>query len=162
MQEEGLAEKTGVSIPAHVLARMHAHLVAGYPHEACGILIGEALPDGADARPHVKVVHDVVLVANVWSVESASEGQHNRYLISPEDVARADRLASTRGLDIVGFFHSHPDHPARPSETDREFAWPVISFVIVAVEQGCVSDTRSWVLRDDRSGFDEERVDVTG
>ena len=144
-----------LTISPDLIAQMHAHLEAGYPHEACGILIGEvANATGATN----KVVKDLVLVPNVWSVESENEGLRNRYLISPEDVARADREASKRGLDIVGFFHSHPDHPSRPSETDREFAWPVVSFVIVSVRQGRMTSTQSWVLRDDRSGFDEEAI----
>jgi proteasome lid subunit RPN8/RPN11 len=143
---------------------MRAHLEAGYPHEACGILIGEVGTIETRLLPEVgflnanKIVKDLVLVPNVWEVESEREGLRNRYLISAEDVARADREAGKRGLDIVGFFHSHPDHPSRPSETDREFAWPVVSFVIVSVRQGRAVSTQSWLLRDDRSGFDEETI----
>lgn len=137
---------------------MRAHLEAGYPHEACGILIGDVAYNGA--KPVSKTAKDLVLVTNEWTVESESEGQRNRYLISPEDVARADREAGKLGLDIIGFFHSHPDHPARPSETDREFAWPNISFVIMSVRQRRAVDVRSWVLRDDRSAFDEELIGV--
>ena len=149
---------------------MHAHLEAGYPYEACGILIGDLVYDGAGAdtwvrmnpnvRAATKVVKDLVLVPNVWTVETERESQHNRYLIAPEDVARADREAGKRGLDIVGFFHSHPDSPSRPSETDREFAWPIVSFIIVSVQQRRAVTTNSWVLRDDRTGFDEEKRDV--
>ena len=147
-----------LKLPSDVVARIRAHLEAQYPHEACGILIGDVRYDGA--KPESKTAKDVVLVPNAWEVESENEGQRNRYLISPDDVARADREAGKRGLDIIGFFHSHPDHPARPSETDREFAWPNISFVIVSVRQRRAVDLRSWVLRDDRSGFDEEFIDV--
>ena len=145
-----------LTLTSNLLVRMHLHLLGGYPREACGIMIGQETYDGAQQSG--KVVHDLVLVSNAWEVESEREGLRNRYLISPEDVVRADREASQRGLDIIGFFHSHPDHPARPSETDREFAWPNVSFVIVSVEAGQVVDTRSWVLRDDRSAFDEEPI----
>lgn len=134
--------------------RMREHLEAGYPREACGILIGDI--DGER-----KIARDVYLAANAWSVETEREGQRNRYLISPDDFVRADREAGRRGLDIIGFFHSHPDHPARPSETDREFALPVISFVIVSVREGRAGETTSWVLRDDRSAFDEEALVIT-
>ncbi|HEY3342783.1 MAG TPA: M67 family metallopeptidase [Anaerolineae bacterium] len=147
-----------LSLSSELVARMRAHLETGYPHEACGILIGDVAYDGA--RPVAKSVRDLVLVLNVWSVESEQEGLRNRYLISPEDVARADREAAKRGMDIIGFFHSHPDHPARPSETDREYAWPNISFVIMSVRRGRAVDVRSWVLRDDRSVFDEEPLDM--
>ncbi len=139
---------------------MRAHLEAGYPNEACGILLGEADFRNGGQLAAAKHVKDLVLVPNVWEVESEREGRRNRYLISPEDVARADREASRKGLDIIGFFHSHPDCPARPSETDREFAWPVISFVIVSVEKRKAVTTNSWVLRDDRSRFDEEALQV--
>jgi proteasome lid subunit RPN8/RPN11 len=145
-------------ISPDLVARMHAHLEAGYPHEACGILIGEVSPLETG---FLRTVKDLALVPNVWSVESDREGLRNRYLISPDDMARADREAGRRGLDIIGFFHSHPDHPSRPSETDREFAWPNVSFVIVAVRQGRVDTMNSWVLRDDRGQFDEESIDTS-
>src|SRR5207244_3365910 len=113
-----------LTISESLLARMHAHLEAGYPYEACGILIGDLVYDGAgaetwirmnpNARAATKDVKDLVLVPNVWTIETERESRHNRYLIAPEDVARADREASKRGLDIVGFFHSHPDSPSRP------------------------------------------------
>ncbi len=149
-----------------LLAKMHAHLEAGYPHEACGILIGEIEFPRADLEPElnretrvpVKTVHDVILVENAWTEVNDHESQRNRFLISPEDMARADRAASKLDLDIIGFFHSHPDHPSRASETDREWAWPVISFVIVSVPHGRAGQTQSWVLRDDRTQFDEEEV----
>ncbi|MCL5999154.1 MAG: M67 family metallopeptidase [Chloroflexi bacterium] len=147
-----------LSISHTLMAQMHVHLESGYPHEACGILIGDVTDGGASTHSPAKVVRDVVMVPNVWDVKSERESLHNRYLISPEDVARADREAGRRGWDIVGFFHSHPDHPSQPSETDREFAWPVVSFVIVSVRQGLAVTTQSWVLRDDRSKFDEEAI----
>lgn len=133
--------------------RMRDHLEAGYPREACGILIGDIDGDR-------KIARDLYLAQNAWSVENEREGQRNRYLISPDDFVRADREAGRRGLDIIGFFHSHPDHPARPSGTDREFALPVISFVIVSVQRGRATDATSWVLRDDRSAFDEEKISM--
>jgi proteasome lid subunit RPN8/RPN11 len=81
-------------------------------------------------------------------------------MISPEDVARADRDAGKRGWDVIGFFHSHPDHPSQPSETDREWAWPAISFMITSVRAGKATTTQSWVLRDGREAFDEEAIHV--
>jgi len=146
---------------------MHAHLEAGYPFEACGILIGDIDPSSGH-----KEVHEVVLVENKWADDAANtlgrqadgaedESLANRFLISPEDIARADRDALKRGFDIIGFFHSHPDHPSRPSETDRAFAWPVIAFVITSVPAGKAATTQSWVLRDDRSAFDEEEIRLT-
>jgi proteasome lid subunit RPN8/RPN11 len=153
-----------LAISSDHLARMHAHLEAGYPHEACGILIGE-IEFPSSGEP-IKRVREVVLVDNIWTPEDTLggtqsghvESQRNRYLISPEDIARADRDAGKRGLDIIGFFHSHPDHPSRPSETDREFAWPVISFVITSVCDRKAAMTQSWVLQDDPGMFEEEEI----
>jgi proteasome lid subunit RPN8/RPN11 len=141
--------------PSDLMRTLQAHLEAGYPHEACGILIGDI--DFGTAPP-TKRVHDLVLVANAWEEENEGESRRNRYLISPEDIARADRDAARHGWDIIGFFHSHPDHPSRPSETDREWAWPVISFVIASVLAGVAAAPQSWVLRDDREAFDEESI----
>jgi proteasome lid subunit RPN8/RPN11 len=147
-----------LTLNPELLAKMHAHLQAGYPHEACGILIGDASVR-ADGTANM-VAKDAIIVPNSWEVESEREGLRNRFLISPDDYVRADREAGKRGLDVIGFFHSHPDCPARPSETDREFAMPRSSFVIVSVEKGNATSTHSWVLRDDRSGFNEEDVMV--
>lgn len=137
--------------------KLIAHLEAGYPHEACGILIGEM--DFAQSPP-AKQVREVVLVQNVWDAVNEKESQANRYMISPEDVARADRDAGKRGWDIIGFFHSHPDWPSEASATDREWAWPAISFMITSVRAGKATTTQSWVLRDDRDAFDEETIQI--
>ena len=80
------------------------------------------------------------------------DSRHNRYVISPQSLLAAQREARASGLDIVGYYHSHPDHPARPSEFDREHAWPGTSYVIVSVSEGKAVDCRSWRLRDDRDG----------
>ena len=89
-----------------------------------------------------------------------NDSRHNRYLISPETVLAAHKEARALGLDVVGYYHSHPDHPARPSEFDREHAWPGVSYLIVSVEkrQGC-RRRASWRLTDDRERFDEEEID---
>jgi proteasome lid subunit RPN8/RPN11 len=145
-----------LKISAEHLRALGAHLAAGYPHEACGILIGD-IDDAGEER----VVRGVVPVRNAWELEATPSdvhGLHDRYSIDPADVARADKAARRQGWDIVGFFHSHPDSPAIASETDREWAWPVVSFVIAAVYDGRVTDVRSWRLSDDRSVFLEERI----
>jgi len=137
------------------LRTLCAHLEAGYPHEACGILLGEM-----DERTDERRVMSVVPVRNAWDLEAApadAHGLHDRYSIDPADIVRADKAARKAGWDIIGFFHSHPDSPAVASETDREWAWPVVSFVIASVEKGRVTDLRSWRLHDDRSAFAEER-----
>jgi proteasome lid subunit RPN8/RPN11 len=100
------------------------------------------------------------MVERVLSVgNERTESRHNRYLINPETVLAAHKEARNLGLDVVGYYHSHPDHPARPSDFDREHAWPGVSYLIVSVMKRNVADVRSWRLADDRERFDEEEID---
>jgi proteasome lid subunit RPN8/RPN11 len=139
----------GLRIGADDLARIRAHGEAAYPEECCGVLIGREGKDG-----------DSAVVTRIQAADNErAESRHNRYVISPQALLRAQREARASGLDVVGYYHSHPDHPARPSEFDREHAWPGTSYVIVSVEKGRAVDCRSWRLRDDRTAFEEESLD---
>lgn len=130
------------------LARIYDHGRATYPEECCGVMIGRASGvDGAE-------VVEIVSARN----EREDENRHNRFLISPRALLDAQRSARERDLEIVGYYHSHPDHPARPSDFDRDHAWPSQSYLIISVQSGEVADCRSWRLKDDRSAFDEESV----
>jgi len=136
-----------VLMPRHRLA-VETHAAATYPEECCGVLIGRALTDGSGT-----------LVERVLPVDNErQDSRNNRYMIHPETVLAAEKEARRLGLDVVGYYHSHPDHPARPSEFDREHAWPGLSYVIVSVMDGTAEDTRSWRLEDDRSSFGEEEL----
>ncbi|MEA2605192.1 MAG: hypothetical protein QOF89_6184 [Acidobacteriota bacterium] len=134
--------------PSHLQA-VKEHAAASYPEECCGFLIGRF-----NAGTELTAVVQVRPVSN-----ERQESRHNRYLISPETVLAANKEARAAGLDIAGYYHSHPDHPARPSEFDRDHAWPGLSYVIVSVEGGKVADTRSWRLSDDRERFEEEVIE---
>ncbi len=90
------------------------------------------------------------------------ESERNRFLIDPKEQLKVEKDARSRGLEVVGYYHSHPDHPARPSEYDREHAWPWYSYLIVSVERGEAKDVRSWMLSDDRSRFEAEPVGSEG
>jgi proteasome lid subunit RPN8/RPN11 len=127
------------------------HAAASYPEECCGFLIGRF-----HAATELTAVLRVLPVSN-----ERQESRHNRYLISPETVLAASKEARALGLDVVGYYHSHPDHPAKPSEFDRDHAWPGLSYVIVSVEGGTVADTRSWRLSDDRERFEPEVIEQT-
>jgi proteasome lid subunit RPN8/RPN11 len=135
--------------PRH-LQTIGRHATASYPDECCGVLIGRALEDAT-------VVERLLSVGN-----ERQDSRHNRYLISPETVLAAQKEARTLGLDIVGYYHSHPDHPAKPSDFDREHAWPWVSYLIVSLQGRKVVDTRSWRLNEDRESFDEELIDQAG
>lgn len=117
--------------------RQHARET--YPDECCGALI--AL-DGA--------------IVEAYRLPNTTEaGARRRFLIGPGDYRLAEARARERQGRLAGFYHSHPDHPARPSQHDLEQAWPNLTYVIVAVEAGTPADLRSWRLREDRSGFEE-------
>ena len=132
--------------PRH-LQTLQRHAAVSYPDECCGVLIGRS--NGGS-----------IFVERVLSVGNEREDSRpNRYLISPETIMAAHKEARALGLDVLGYYHSHPDHPARPSEFDREHAWPGLSYLIVSVEKGKVADTRSWRLSDDRESFEEETID---
>lgn len=130
---------------SHVLlSEIHRHLEAGYPHEACGVMLGK---DG--------VITEVVAAGN-----QRTDSAHNRYLIDPLAYLKIERDADKRGLQVVGIYHSHPDVPARPSQFDTDHAWPNLSYLIVSVCKGKAVETFSWLLREDRSQFDQEKVEV--
>ena len=132
--------------PRH-LQTIGRHAAITYPNECCGVLIG---------RCH----SGATFVERVLSVGNEREGdRHDRYLISPETVLAAHKEARALGLEVVGYYHSHPDHPAEPSGLDLEQAWPGVSYLIVSIAQRKVVDVRSWRLSDDRGGFEEEVVD---
>ena len=136
------------------LARIRAHGEAIYPEECCGILVGRAEKDADGNGSVLARVERLVGAEN----EREDENRHNRYLIPPEVILRTEREARADGLDVVGYYHSHPDHPSRPSDFDRDHAWPGYSYVIVSVREGRARDERSWRLSDDRSRFDEEPI----
>ena len=91
---------------------------------------------------------------------TAEEGARRRFRVRPADYRAAERRADELGADLLGFYHSHPDHPARPSRYDLDHAWPTFACVIVAVEGGEPGALTSWRLREDRSALDEEPVAV--
>ena len=126
--------------------RIRAHAAQSYPYECCGALLG-AETDGGRA------VRDLVMLDN-----QRDDSPRNRFLVRPEDVLRVENAARERGLDVLGWYHSHPDAPARPSEFDREHAWPWYSYVIVSVEAGEPRGMASWRLTDGRERFGAEAI----
>ena len=130
------------------VTQLMRHVEGTYPYEGGGLLIGRTDEQGR------KIVTEIKLFEN----QRAIEDQHNRILITDQMYRAGEEYADNQGLLLIGFFHSHPDHPARPSEFDREHALPWWSYVIVSVQQGRSTDVLSWELREDRSRFDEEEI----
>ena len=137
-------ERPTLVVRAAADARIRRHGLEAYPHECCGALIGRD-----------RVVTEAVALPN-----ATAEGARRRFLVRPADYREAERRATESGAELLGFYHSHPDAPARPSRYDLDHAWPVFAYVIVAVEHGVPRAMTSWRLREDRSAFDEEPVAV--
>jgi len=129
-----------IALGSGVDASIRQHGIETYPNECCGALIGR---DG--------VVGSTYALPN-----TTEEGPRRRFLVRPQDYKDAERRAKEAGGELLGFYHSHPDHPARPSQYDLDHAWPFFSYIIVSVRAGVPEDMTSWRLREDRSVFDQE------
>jgi proteasome lid subunit RPN8/RPN11 len=131
-----------ITLTAAVDAAIRAHGRETFPHECCGAMLGK------DGR-----VSEAFRLPN-----TTDEGPRRRFLVRPDEYRVAEQRARESGLDLLGFYHSHPDHPARPSQYDLDHAWPFFSYVIVSVMAGEDKLMTSWRLKDDRSEFDEEPI----
>ena len=120
-----------------------------YPNECCGIMLGH---DEGD-------VHVVQALRPIANARESGE-QYHRFLITAEDMMQAELEACRLGLEIIGFYHSHPDHPARPSDYDREHALPFYSYIILRVAEGSPELMTSWLLRTSREAFDSEPIEI--
>ncbi len=135
-------------ISPELLLKIHRSGEQAYPEEGAGFLLGS---DGDPRR-----------VAAVYDLPNRREdgARHNRFLIAPEDYLQSELEAERLGLEVIGVYHSHPDHPNRPSEYDREWAQPYFSYVITTVQAGQAIESRSWRLAEDRAQFIEENIET--
>ena len=138
-----------IVIGAERLDEIRRHGERDYPYECCGLLIGRVEGGGRG-----KVVSETYPISNARE----EEAKRRRFLIRPEELLAGERHARARGLDVVGFYHSHPGHPAVPSQYDLEHAWPTYSYVIVSVRAARAGDLFSWELEADRSRFNPEEI----
>lgn len=140
-------------ISKHLAEEIRRHGAETYPHECCGALLGRdsEARSGSPGR-EVLGLHGLV--------NRRDDSPRNRFSVAAEDVLDADKVARQQGLDVIGWYHSHPDHPARPSEFDREHAWPWYSYVIVSVRNGAPQEMTSWRLNDDRVEFSSEALEI--
>jgi len=137
-----------IRMPAGVIDALLGYAGTGYPEEVCGVLVGQE-DDG---------VRHIARLAPVRN--ERNDERRRRYLIDANALRRIEADVAAEGLDVIGFYHSHPDHPAIPSAFDREHAWPWYSYVIVPVARGRAGPPRAWRLQDDRGAFIEETISV--
>lgn len=131
-----------------IASQIREHSAETYPYECCGALLGR---EGDAAR-------EVVTVFPL--INRRDDSPRNRFSVTSADVIAAEKAAREAGCDVIGWYHSHPDHPARPSEFDREHAWPWYSYVIVSVNERVPREMNSWRLADDRAQFTAEEIEV--
>ena len=141
-------------LPLALRRQIEAEGSAAFPNECCGILIGRDPDDRADGR---RTVERLVPGRNAFEPDE----QYHRFSIDPTLQLRAEREAEAEGKAVLGFYHSHPDHPARPSEYDREHGWPFYSYVIVSIMNGKPADMTSWVLSPMTNQFERQNIVVT-
>ena len=126
-------------LPPSVEREIRRHGEETYPHECCGALVGQGRR----------------VAARVALPNTTEEGPRRRFLVRPSDYRLAEERARELGGELLGFYHSHPDHPARPSQYDLDHAWPTFAYVIISVAAGQAGDISVWWLKDDRSTFQE-------
>ena len=134
-----MSEMQKLLVDAKIDAEIRRHGEETYPHECCGALVGSG--------NHV--------TATVALPNTTEEGPRRRFMVRPSDYRVAEQKASELRGDLLGFYHSHPDHPARPSQYDLDHAWPTFAYIIVAVASGKSAAMTVWYLKEDRSAFDE-------
>jgi proteasome lid subunit RPN8/RPN11 len=135
-----------MKIAAAALADIRAHGAEGYPNEICGIMVG---PRGEGRVTEVRRARNIIV-----------DRSRDRYEIDPRDHIRIQREADADGLDIVGYYHSHPDHPAQASRFDTERAWAGYVYLIVSVENGKPVDANGFVADKDGGPFRPEHLEV--
>ncbi|MGB8324433.1 MAG: M67 family metallopeptidase [Candidatus Acidiferrum sp.] len=143
-----------LKITSQLAKKIRQHSAESYPDECCGALLGRD-EQGEGSTGGKRTILEVLPLVN----RSAAIAR-NRFSISAEDVRDVEILSLARGLDVVGWYHSHPDHPAKPSEYDRQHAWPWYSYVIVGVLNGEPEDLTAWRLNDDGQGYSQQAIEL--
>ena len=153
-----MSEAFELWISAELAEKIREHGVETYPYECCGALLGTDLDLSAfDPNENSRKISREVL-SLFPLVNRRDDSPRNRFAVTADDVREAEKAATSQGLEVIGWYHSHPDHPAKPSDFDRDHAWPWYSYIIISVHTGVPQDMTSWRLKDDRSGYLEEKI----
>lgn len=140
-------KRTLITLTEQHLTEICQHGERDYPYECCGLLIGRY-------EAGRKLVIETYPISNARE----EEAKRNRFLIMPDELMRGEKRAREKALDVVGFYHSHPDDRPVPSQYDLEHAWPTYSYIVVAVTKGSADGLHSWEMEPDRSRFKEEEI----
>jgi proteasome lid subunit RPN8/RPN11 len=143
--------KSELLIPQDLARQIEREGIEAYPNECCGILFGKDVRENGDEQRFVQRIEKV-------ENEFEEREHHHRFLITPDTLMKAEKTAANEGRLVLGFYHSHPDAPARPSEYDREHGWPFYSYVIVSIVNRQATDTTSWVLDEATRRFERQEI----
>jgi len=154
--------RRALQLADNVALLIRRHGEETFPHECCGALIGHAAAAAEGSSDESDAVgRGPSSASGSWATaavplpNTTEEGPRRRFLVRPSDYRLAEQRASELGGELLGFYHSHPDHPARPSQFDLDHAWPTFAYVIVSVMAGVACVMTVWFLKEDRSSFDE-------
>jgi proteasome lid subunit RPN8/RPN11 len=157
-----MPETFHLKINLDLAERIRRHGAETFPYECCGALLGRDFAagekldsSGSEPSEAPREVLDLFPLVN-----RRDDSPRNRFAVTADDVRDAEKAARQHGLEVIGWYHSHPDHPARPSQFDREHAWPWYSYVIVSVMSGAPAEMTSWRLNDDREDYSPENIEI--
>ena len=154
-----MAENFQLWISHDLSERIRRHGAETFPHECCGALLGRdsvaVESSNSEESETPREVLDLFPLVN-----RRDDSPRNRFAVAADDVRNAEKAARQHGLEVVGWYHSHPDHPAQPSQFDREHAWPWYSYIIVSVMSGAPAEMTSWRLNDDRQDYSAESIEI--
>jgi proteasome lid subunit RPN8/RPN11 len=156
-----MADAAALWIGGRLVEKIREHGAESYPHECCGALLGRdssGVLESDRGKGALTPAREILQLFPL--VNRRDDSPRNRFSVTSEDVRAAEKAAQGQGLEVVGWYHSHPDHPARPSEYDRDHAWPWYSYIIVSVQNGAPQDMTSWRLNDDRAEFSSEGIEI--
>jgi proteasome lid subunit RPN8/RPN11 len=136
-----------------MLEEMHSHALSTFPEECCGLMFGN-FSDANDDR-----ATQVVMIQRMRNAFDPAQRFH-RYSIDPKEFLNVETDAEERGEEIIGVYHSHPNALAKPSEFDRDHAWPGLSYVIMEIVDRKILETKSWILKEDKNGFNPQEIRV--
>lgn len=140
---------TTIVLTHQLLEKMHAHAISAFPEECCGLMLGTF-----EENSRVKKVIELKQMKNVF----APQERYHRYTIDPMEFMQVENEAEKKGEEIIGVYHSHPNAPSRPSLFDQGHAWPSLSYVVIEIREKKPISIRSWLLREDRGDFLQEKI----
>jgi proteasome lid subunit RPN8/RPN11 len=156
-----MSESLQLWISLDLAERIGRHGAETFPHECCGALLGRdsaAVEEDGQQQEQLEPSRQVLGLFPL--INRRDDSPRNRFAVTADDVRDAEKVARQQGLEVVGWYHSHPDHAARPSQFDREHAWPWYSYIIVSVMSGKPAEMTSWRLNDDRQDYSPEKIEI--